>query len=345
MERLEKNAGRARAGLDIIDPDGKDKDLAKALGEWLDALRSRELSGVYIANMRRMIEKVASDLGWTTLPKVRPGPFAKWLLAYRQGGRSGRSSNQYLESWRAFLGWCVEDKRLAEDPLASVKPLEKYETVRKRRALSVEELERLLAAAPSDRRLQYLTAAYTGLRRSELRALRWSDLYGVWNEDADPRIELRASTTKNWEGGVIPLHPRLVAALRVSYKRIIPAGMKESYPDMRVHRKKRNFLSSDPVFPRIPVMETLRKDLEKAGIAYKDEKGRQADFHALRTTFGTWLSAVGVAPRVSMDLMRHNSLEMTMKLYTDPDQLPRREAIMMLPGDRREEPPASSEES
>ena len=41
------------------------------------------------------------------------------------------------------------------------------------------------------------------------------------------------------------------------------------------------------VFRRIPRIERFRRDLKKAGIAYKDQQGRVADFHSLRKTFGT----------------------------------------------------------
>jgi integrase len=41
------------------------------------------------------------------------------------------------------------------------------------------------------------------------------------------------------------------------------------------------------------------------------------DLHAMRTTFGTLLSASGVSPCVAMELMRHNDLKLTMKVYTD----------------------------
>ena len=43
-----------------------------------------------------------------------------------------------------------------------------------------------------------------------------------------------------------------------------------------------------------------------------------AAIHALRHTFGTHLSKAGVAARVAMAAMRYSSIQLTMKVYTDP---------------------------
>jgi integrase len=55
--------------------------------------------------------------------------------------------------------------------------------------------------------------------------------------------------------------------------------------------------------PRVP---TFKRGLAAAGIPFGDERGRRVDLQALRTTFGTLLSASGVSPRVAMELMRHS---------------------------------------
>ncbi len=55
------------------------------------------------------------------------------------------------------------------------------------------------------------------------------------------------------------------------------------------------------------------------------------DIHALRHTFGTHLSKVGVTPRVAMAAMRHSSLDLTMNIYTDPVLLDVGAAVDALP--------------
>jgi integrase len=181
-------------------------------------------------------------------------------------------------------------------------------SARYRRALSPAQLLALLTAAPPLRRIVYLTAACTGLRRSELAALLWSDLS---LEGSSPTVLARASITKNKKESVIPLPAELVAAL-VSYRpvKVVPTSS---------------------VFCSVPKVATLRRDLLAAEIDFLDARGRRADFHSLRMTYGMSLTNSGAAPRVVMELMRHSDIKLTMKIYTDAAQLPLAAAVAKLP--------------
>lgn len=131
-------------------------------------------------------------------------------------------------------------------------------------------------------------------------------------DEPKPFVVVRASISKNHKEARLHLHPELAAALR-PYR---PAGA----------------APADLAFPKVPTMDQYRADLQAAGIPYLDAESRQADFHALRHTFGTRLSVAGVAPRLAMELMRHSDLRLTMKIYTDASLLPTASAIEKLPG-------------
>src|ERR1019366_655913 len=79
------------------------------------------------------------------------------------------------------------------------------------------------------------------------------------------------------------------------------------------------------------LIRILDRDLEMAGIAKTDERGRTLDVHALRTTFCTLLSVGGVAPRTAQSAMRHSDIRLTMQTYTDPKLLDVRGALDSLP--------------
>ena len=64
------------------------------------------------------------------------------------------------------------------------------------------------------------------------------------------------------------------------------------------------------------VIDMLRADLNAAGIPYRDEAGRVADFHALRHTLGTLLAASGTHAKVAQSLMRHSDINLMMSLYS-----------------------------
>ena len=62
-------------------------------------------------------------------------------------------------------------------------------------------------------------------------------------------------------------------------------------------------------------VKMIRADLKAAGIAYRDEAGRDVDFHSLRHSFITNLALAGVHPSVAQKLVRHSSILLTMKYY------------------------------
>ncbi|MGH7943155.1 MAG: site-specific integrase, partial [Limisphaerales bacterium] len=153
-----------------------------------------------------------------------------------------------------------------------------------------------------------LMAVHTGLRSSELAALKWGDLHLC---AVTPFVKIRASTTKNGKSADMRLHPELAAALR----ELKGSGK----PD------------DESVFKRIPRIERFRRDLIKAGIALQDALGRKAVFHSLRHTFGTNLARGGVASRMAMALMRHSDRRLTDKIYTDENLLGTWSAFDALP--------------
>jgi len=75
----------------------------------------------------------------------------------------------------------------------------------------------------------------------------------------------------------------------------------------------------------------LRKDLETAGIAYKDGAGRVADFHSLRHTFISNLSKSGASPKIAQSLARHSTIGLTMDTYTHIGLYDERAALDSLP--------------
>ena len=175
---------------------------------------------------------------------------------------------------------------------------------RPRRAFTHDEIARLLAVA-GPRKVIYLTAVHTGLRRKELKLMEPDDLH----LDADqPFVNVRPSTTKNHKQAVIALHADVVEELR-----------------------KLPLLPGKVFAHGLPKMETFKRDLRRAGIEFIDAKGRRADFHSLRHTLGTNLALAGTAPRVAMEAMRHSDIRLTTKTYTDTGLLPVSDAVVKLP--------------
>ena len=163
--------------------------------------------------------------------------------------------------------------------------------VRIRRALSCEEMTRLLAVAGKSR-IGYLFAVHTGLHRNELKTLIWRD---VRLDAPNPYVVVQPKNAKNRKGEPLPLHTELITELRAV--------------------KPLTAMPNDLVFTgrMLPCMAKVKSDLMRAGIEFIED-GRRADFHALRHTLGTNLSITGAGPRLAMGMMRHSDMKLTLKL-------------------------------
>ncbi len=293
---LEKAAERTRAGLVTFDRETIGKPLTDAVDEWTDDLRRRGKSASYVYNMGLLMKKLGKECGWPTIGSIRSDSLTRWLASPKQAHLSARSQNQYLETARAFINWCCAQNPpwLPGNALAKVEAADETEKRREKRALTLDELDRLRKAS-GNRWVVYLTAALSGLRRSELKRLRWGDVHF---EGEMPHIQLRAEATKAKRADTVPINPELLEALRC-------------------HRPK-DATDGQPVFKSIPKYSTYKKDVvERAKIPWRDERNRLASFHCLRKTFATYLALADVPIRVAMDMMRVTDAKLLTDTYTD----------------------------
>ena len=350
LAKWEKEAEQITAGV----LDASELETARAasgpIGPHLDAyeqaLTVRDVSDVYKANAIRAVRRLMRETNLQTLRDIRRDKIEPWFAKVISENMTARTRNYYRESILLFGNWLVEMKRFREHDLAGI-PLadRRLDPRRQRRALTADEIGRLLAVAATrplddartirrgkrkgertadvrpevverllalgrERVLVYRTLIYTGLRRDELRTLTVSRL------DLTPGAEcirLEAANEKNSAGSTIPLRSDLAADLRqwITEKNLDPVAR----------------LFTIPVGLRL----ILDRDMKAAGIPKRDERGRTVDVHAMRTTFATMLSTSGTAPRTAQAAMRHSDIKLTMGVYTDPKLLDVRQAVERLP--------------
>lgn len=309
MAELERAWARGEQGL--VDPykEHKVRPLTDHVNDWVAELGQLGRDDAYVRPCKARLHRLIQECRWKRLGDINADSFCGWReTAMSDAGHNAKSAetkrpvrmgartkNHYLEALRAFCHWCIQRNRLATNPMTHVEKVDQTVDVRRaRRALSEEELLGLLKAVPERHALAYRVILATGLRRDELRQLRWGDLH---LESVTPFLKLRARTTKSKRADSLPIRSDLAALLR---------GARGEADD------------ADPVVPNVPTMEQHKGYLAAAEIPFLDGEGRRADFHALRHTFGTLLSKAGVSPRMAMELMRHTQIGLTMKHYTDP---------------------------
>jgi hypothetical protein len=190
-----------------------------------------------------------------------------------------------------------------------------------------------------ERALIYKTLVLTGLRKGELDSLFPVQLF---LDTAPAFAMLDAADEKNRKGSSLPIREDLANDL----KQWLADKLARLQNEARRH--------GAPVPVRLPpdckvfdvpknLYRHLDRDLVEAGIARwvgkgkarkidkRDDRGWTIDVHALRTTFGTLLSKAGVMPRTAQDAMRHSTIDLTMKFYTDPRLLDVHGAVDALP--------------
>jgi integrase len=269
-------------------------------------LHARRRSAKYCYNVEKRLAKLVTGCEWHLLRDVTADSFTVWRA--RQSTPAAKTLNEYLDAANALLNWLQRQGKLIANPLGSVGKVETAGNQRRcRRAISADQFSRLLSVA-GPRRVVYLAAVLTGLRRSELAKLLWSDVH---LDAARPFLTARAATTKNRKAATIFLRDDLAAEMRVLSSEAAV---------------------TDPVFsPLMPSMDEFRADLAAADLAYLDKSGRRFDFHALRHTLATWLHACGVPQRQAMEVMRHSDARLTNTVYADAALLPAIDALERLP--------------
>ncbi|MFP4052598.1 MAG: tyrosine-type recombinase/integrase [Phycisphaerae bacterium] len=347
--RLEKESARRKEGLD--DPvDGERlRGIQEHVDDYIHSIEIRGRAPRYVQQVRQRIERVLRKARVTRLVELDPVKVQAVVHELKktkgEGSLGDVAKNEYITAMKSFSTWCVKNRRMGVDPLASLEKIEakRITRVHPRRALTSEELGRLLDAArrrplldaktvrtgPNkgkpiakvtdrvrakrelkgmERRLAYLLAAWTGLRRSEIRKLEWRDVH----LDAEvPAIHLRAETTKSRRADALVLHPQVVEAL-------------QEWSNANGQDKGR-------VVSTVPDMKTMKADLELAGIPYGDAEIGFVDLHAQRMALGTHMAVNGVSQRVRQAHMRHKDPRLTEMTYMDEKLLPVAQEICRVP--------------
>lgn len=311
----ERQAERVRLGYSDRFEQSINDPLANHLKDYRTSLESNRKSPQYIRKTVNRITLIMQRCRFSRWTDVTGSAVEAIIGSLEHASPSTR--NAYLKSIKSFLNWMVVDRRAPESPLAYLRAQRTDVDIRRvRRALTIDELSRLLTAAESGpchsnmdgmaRSLCYQLALSTGLRANEIRTLR------VGSFDFDrAEVVVEAAYSKRRRRDVQPIPSSLVGRLREHFAFRLP--MDQAFA-----------LCTQPA-------RMIRRDLKAAGIAYRDESGRCADFHALRHTYITNLHRAGVDPKIAQVLARHSSINLTMDCYTHVRSTDVNSAVEKLP--------------
>lgn len=274
--------------------------------DWFTPEDLAGLFGITAGSVRRLARRGLLGGAGQGQEQRYPRSAVETLAAERSRGVGIETTNHYTVAIKSFFKWLVKNRRIGSDPLVHLSTLNADVDVRhERRALTAAEFGMFLDAtaagkpfrglAGPDRIVLYCVAARTGLRASELGSLTPTsfDLAAT-----PPLVTVQAGYSKHRRKDVLPLAVD-VAALLADYLEGRPADA--------------------PLWPgswTVVGAEMVRRDLETAGLPYRDGQGCVLDFHGLRHTFLTHLAESGVHPKVAQVLARHSTITLTMDRYT-----------------------------
>jgi integrase len=321
--KLETEAELRRRG--VIDPknDRYAAHEARPLSEHLEAWRvyllgkgkgERHANEGHARVVNLMALAKAARLSDLTLTHIQAA-----LATLKDKGRSLRTIHHHASLAKNFAKWAWHDGRSREDLLAHLRLPANPESDRrrKRRALSGEELVRVVTAAETgptsgelsgiDRSMLWRIAAGTGFRSEELQSLS-PESFDL--EGEHPTITVDAKDSKRRRRDVQPIQATL-------------ASMLKPWLDCRPDGQR--------IFPvdRWAILEALKFDLKAAGIEYENDEGF-ADVHSLRHAYITALAKSNAPVKIVQSLARHSTPVLTLGVYTHLglyDQTPALDAL------------------
>ncbi len=308
--------------LDLLDRDhaARGMPLSEHLDHWTEHLRAKGTTAKQTRLLRSRCEKVFDRCGWTWWSECNARQAEQCLTELRGAGMSLRTSGFYRQALRQFARWMLVNRRAVENPFDALPSMNPATDPRhERRALTDDEVTRLLRAtraavkrfkmSGTERALLYETALQTGLRASELRTLTGADL-----DFNSLTVTVQACYSKHRRQDTLPLRRDLAAKLAEHVQGRSPQAPVFTMP-----------------YPSA-VCRMLKKDLAEAGIVYKDDAGRVADFHALRHTFVTNLVRSGAGVKTAQTLARHSTPVLTLGVYSHVGLTDTRAAVEKLDG-------------
>jgi integrase len=222
-----------------------------------------------------------------TLGKITERTVSLYAKALRETGASVATIHGNLAYLRAALRWAAKQKFIHEVPGFSMPKLPKKRFIRK---IVAEQFEKMFSKASGPYWKAFVaTAWYTGMRRNELLDLTWDDLEKPHIEFKTGKILLPAAYAKSVEDQWIPIQPELAAILQ----------------DMPG--------KAGQVFPFRSPSETSTSFRKLA-----DSAGLKITLHDMRRSFGSRYAAV-VPAHVFQELIRHSSIDTTLRFYTNLD--------------------------
>ncbi|MCC6888512.1 MAG: site-specific integrase [Hyphomicrobiales bacterium] len=354
--KLQKDALKYEARTRIAVNDGSfvaegDSVTVKEAGDkWLQAARADNLERTTLDQYKQHLDlHIEPFLGRIKLSKLTPASVTSFRAQLTDAGRSPAMVRGVVGSLGAILANALELSLVGRNVVREVGRKRRRNGKRHKKKLEVgvdiptpDEIADLLQTAKTRGGRWWpllLTAVVTGLRLSELRGLRWSDvdlkkgeLHVRQRADRYQQIGSPKSATSQ---RTIPLIPRAIAALRewkVECPQVKDKDGKNGrhvlvFPNGKGHIERGENILRRGLHPTMIAAKVTAPVLDDKGEPKRDEDGnvivkaKYTGMHALRHFFASWCinrKAHGgreLPLKVVQELLGHASITMTADRY------------------------------
>ena len=322
---LERMVARQKVGLVDKFHEHRKRPLLQHLSDFEAHLGAKGNTEKHVKLKVGRIKAALEGCRFASINDLVPSRLEQWLADRRADVNvrmSFQTSNHHLTCVKGFARWLVMERRMADNPFIGLKGLNvKLDPRHERRVLNDEDLGEFLVAAANgkpfrglagpDRLMLYRLVLYTGLRCNE--AARLTPEAFDLKEDT-PTVTVKAGYSKRRKQDVLTLRDDLATELK---------------------RWLRRKSKGERVWPgtwhkKASVM--VKRDLESAGLKYRDAATFVFDFHALRHQFVSSLARAGVHPATAQRMARHSDINLTLTRYTHIGREDEKRAVEALPG-------------
>jgi integrase len=304
LDRAERNIPATPANLTV----------AGYLSEWLAHIQRHVRPSTYVGYETNVRLHLVPRIGKKKLARLAVRDVRLLVDGMRNDGHKARVVQHVHATLRAALEHAYREEIVTRNVARQVR-VEQPRAEKPREPLSAEEAMQLLRDVADQRNAALWTVlVMLGLRRSEVCGLRWEHV------DFEARTLRIVQTVQRVEGKLRELPTKTRRS-----NRTVPLPARCLFALAEHHRLLQEIHGNGPGEPWHPdgyVFGTPwgtplePRNLTRSWVKLVDQLGiRRVPLHALRHTCVSLLLALGVHPRVVMEIVGHSAIEMTMNVY------------------------------
>jgi integrase len=243
---------------------------------------------------------VKAHVAGLELREVRTSDINRILIAATSDKARAHTTHRNLRNFlRAAFGYARSIDMVESDPVVEAS-IPRGKPTGQRPSYELAEIQAMLAVLPEPARTLVIVAGLTGLRKSEIKGLKWEDFKGnelhversVWDGHVSETKTLSSKAP-------VPLLPLVRRALEAHKKRV----------------PENDFIFAGSTGQPLRIENVLRRDmrpiLDKKKLEWKG-------WHAFRRGLASNLNELGTPPKTIQTILRHSEMATTMDTYVQP---------------------------